>query len=83
MLQQCDSLESMASCIIGTVGSGETQRRVMDAIDVTRNLNARLWNRFLDTWNGRCRQEKSRPFAVTETDTNVSLTAHHIVATTH
>ncbi|GFX29817.1 transposable element Tcb2 transposase [Trichonephila clavipes] len=55
MSQQCDLPESMEWRVIGRLESGQTQRSVADTVGVARSVVARLWNRFQETGNVRCR----------------------------
>ncbi|GFV86573.1 transposable element Tc1 transposase [Trichonephila clavipes] len=76
MSQQHDLPESMAWHVIGRLESGQTQRSVADAVGVARSVVARLWNRFQETGNVRCRPGAGRPCATTSTDDRyIQLTA--------
>ncbi|GFW58392.1 succinate--hydroxymethylglutarate CoA-transferase [Trichonephila clavipes] len=76
MSQQRDLQESMAWRVIGRLESGQTQRRVANAVGVARSVVERLWNRFQETGNIRCRPEAGRPRATTSTDDRyIQLTA--------
>ncbi|GFX29090.1 uncharacterized protein TNCV_2072411 [Trichonephila clavipes] len=76
MSQQSDLPESMAWRVIGRLESGQTQRRVADAVGVARSVVARLWNQFQETGNVRRRPGAGRPRATTSTDGRyIQLTA--------
>lgn len=65
MSRQRDLPESMAWRIIGRLESGQTQRSVADAVGVARSVIARLWNRFQETGNVKCRPGQGLPHATT------------------
>ncbi|GFX44909.1 cytosolic Fe-S cluster assembly factor NUBP1 homolog [Trichonephila clavipes] len=68
--------ESMAWRVIGRLESGQTQRRVANAVGVARSVVERLWNRFQETGNVRRRPGAGRPRATTSTDDRyIQLTA--------
>ncbi|GFV25359.1 HTH_Tnp_Tc3_2 domain-containing protein [Trichonephila clavipes] len=76
MSKQRDLPESMAWRVIGRLESAQTQRSVADAVGVARSVVARLWNRFQETGNVRCRPGAGRPRATTSTDDRyIQLTA--------
>ncbi|GFU06021.1 HTH_Tnp_Tc3_2 domain-containing protein [Trichonephila clavipes] len=61
---------------IGRLESEQTQRSVADTVGVARSVVARLWNRFQETGNVRCRPGAGRLRAPTSTDDRyIQLTA--------